>query len=250
MSRHATIDLPDGRPLRFEIRVSARARSLRLKLSAWDGLTVGVPKGLSDQQVVDFVYRKRDWIAAKLARFEEAGHLLGERETALPDAFDLPALEESWQVAYRQTKAGTVGARTGNQGRVLVYGAVSETERCAAALRRWLARRAGETLPPWLASLSVQYGLRFSRVVIRNQRTRWGSCSAGGVISLNAKLLFLAPEQVRHVLMHELCHTVEPNHTPRFWAYLRHLEPRTDRVRGYIRYAWKRIPAWAHPVRA
>ncbi len=246
MSRHAHIDLPDGRQLNYEIRPSAKARSLRLKMTAREGLTVIAPKGLDERQVVELVTRKRDWIAAKLDQFEEVRHLLVDKMSARPEAFDLPMLAETWQVEYRTTKGKTVGARTDQQGRVLVYGAVTDDERCKAALRRWLARRAKEILISWLESKAAESGMRFSRVVIKNQRTRWGSCSADGVISLNAKLLFLPPKLVRYVLTHELCHTLERNHTSRFWSHLRQFEPQTDLLHGRMRDAWKLVPVWVH----
>lgn len=248
MSRHAKIELPDGRQLDYEIRPSAKARSMRLKMTARDGLTVIAPKGVDERQVVELVNGKRDWIAAKLDQFEEVRHLLAEETPARPEAFDLPALAEPWRVEYQTTKSKTVGARTDRQGRIQVYGAVDDNERCKAALRRWLARRAKEKLTPWLESLSEESGLRFNRVIIKNQRTRWGSCSADGVISLNAKLLFLPPKLVRYVVMHELCHALERNHTSRFWTHLRQFEPQTDLLHGQMRDAWKQVPTWAHPV--
>lgn len=249
MSRTVHIDLPDGRQLDYEIRPSSKAKSLRLKMSARDGLTVIAPNSLSDREVVELVCGRREWIAARLAQFDEVRHLLGEQETARAEAFDLPALAESWRVEYHKTKAQTVGARTDQLGRVVVYGAISDVEDCKATLRRWLARRAKETLIPWLESMSTESDLRFNRIAIKNQRTRWGSCSADGVISLNAKLLFLSPALVRYVLMHELCHTLERNHTTRFWTHLRQFEPQTDMLHGQMRDAWKMVPAWAHPVR-
>ena len=249
MNRHAHIDLPDGRQLDYEIRTSAKAHSLRLKMTAREGLTVIAPKELDERQVVELVTGKLDWIAAKLDQFEEVRHLLIDKVPARPEAFNLSALAESWRVEYRTIKGKTVGARTDQQGRILVYGAVTDDERCKAALRRWLARHAKETLTPWLESLAAESGLRFNRVIIKNQRTRWGSCSADGVISLNAKLLFLSPSLVRYVLMHELCHTLERNHTKRFWTHLRQFEPQTDLLHGQMRDAWKQVPAWAHPLK-
>lgn len=250
MNRHAHLDLPDGRRLDYEIRISTKARSLRLKMTAREGLMVIAPKGLDERKVVALVSDKRDWIAEKLDQFDEVRHLLINKATARPEAFALPALAESWRVEYRTTNSKTAGARTDRQGRILVYGEVTDEERCKAALRRWLARRAKETLTPWLEAMAVDSGFRFSRAVIKNQRTRWGSCSSGGVISLNAKLLFLPPKLVRYVLMHELCHTIERNHTSRFWTHLRQFEPQTDMLHGQMRDAWKSVPLWAHPVRS
>lgn len=130
MSRHAHIDLPDGRKLDYEICPSAKARSLRLKMTVREGLTAIAPKGLGVRQVAELVTGKRDWIAAKLDQFEEVRHLLVDKPSARPEAFDLPALAESWRVEYRTTKGKTVGARTDQQGRILVYGAVTDDERC------------------------------------------------------------------------------------------------------------------------
>jgi len=248
MMPNAHIELPDGRHLDYEIRTTANARSLRLKMTARDGLTVIAPKGLSERQVTELVAGKRDWITARLTQFDEVRHLLAEPNTARPQAFDLPALAETWRVEYLETKGKTVGARTDQLGRIVVYGAVADHERCKAALRRWLARRAKESLEPWLESLSAESGLSCSHLNIKSQRTRWGSCSVDAAISLNCKLLFLPRDLVRYVLIHELCHTLEHNHTSRFWAHLRQFESRSDALHGQMRGAWKLIPAWAHPI--
>lgn len=249
MMQSARIQLPDGRQLDYEIRSSSKAKNLRLKITARDGMTVIAPKGLSEQQIVELVTGKRDWIAARLTQFDEVRHLIGQTRAARPQAFDLPALAESWIVEYQKTQSQTVGARTDQPGRVIVYGVVDDDERCKSALRRWLARRAKENLGSWLDAISAETTLRFKHLTIKSQRTRWGSCSANGVISLNCKLLFLRRELVRYVLVHELCHTFERNHSIRFWTYLRQFEPKTDALHGQMRDAWKQIPSWAHPIK-
>lgn len=245
MSGTLRLELGDGRKLEYRIRRSARAKSLRLKLSAREGLTVIAPEGLGEARVEELVRGRRDWLGTRLERFEAVRHLLGVAPAAPPAAFDLPALAETWRVEYRPTKATTVGARSELAGRVIVAGAIDDDERSKAALRRWLARRAKDALAPWLRSLAVEVGLRFDGISVKQQRTRWGSCSAGGAISLNAKLLFLKPAFVRYVMTHELCHTLEPNHGMRFWTLLRQFEPRTDSLHGEMRDAWKQVPLWA-----
>jgi predicted metal-dependent hydrolase len=249
MARTAHVDLPDGRRLEYEVRTSARSKSVRLKITARDGLTVTAPQGVAQERIADLVAVKGDWILGRLNHFDEMRHLLGEHTPTRPQAFDLAADAESWRVEYRETRGKTVGARTDRMGRVLVFGAVGDPERCQAALRRWLARRAREVLDPWLESLSEQTGLKFDKLLIKAQRTRWGSCSISRAISLNCKLLFLPRELVRYVLIHELCHTVVRNHTTRFWAMVRQFEPRVDALHGSMRDAWKLIPGWAHPIR-
>jgi predicted metal-dependent hydrolase len=71
-----------------------------------------------------------------------------------------------------------------------------------------------------LNRLAQQYGFAYNRVSIRNQRTRWGSCSAKGNISLNIKLVVLPPELFDYVILHELVHTRIHNHSKKFWKEL------------------------------
>jgi len=244
----ARLDLPDGSALEFEIRPSNKARTLRLKVSARRGLVVTVPHGLESARLMQLVASKADWIAGRLAAFDALRHLVGNESPARPQAIDLPALAESWRVEYKETRSQTVGALSGQPGRLVVSGAIEDVASCHAALRRWLARRAKQALTPWLLALSRDTGLRHSDVTVKTQRTRWGSCSANGRISLNCKLLFLSRESVRYVLVHELCHTQEMNHTTRFWALLRRHEAATERLHAGMRDAWKQVPAWASPV--
>lgn len=249
MTQKASLNLPDGQSLEYEIRRSAKAKSLRIKVTIREGVVVTAPKTLSKDRIFEIVAQKLDWIVAKRAQFDEVRHLIGEPVAAPPEAFDLPALAESWRVEYQKTASKTVGARTDVTGRVVVYGSVDDLEKCKAALRRWLARRAKETLEPWINAISAETSLKFKELKLKSQRTRWGSCSSVGVISLNCKLLFMPRDIVRYVLVHELCHTLEHNHTNRFWTYLRQFEPKADSLHGQMRDAWKLIPAWAQPVK-
>jgi predicted metal-dependent hydrolase len=83
-----------------------------------------------------------------------------------------------------------------------------------------LRQRAQSILPEQLAQLAGLHGFNYSQVKITKSRSRWGSCSLKGVINLSFYLLLLPVHLVEYVLLHELCHTVEMNHSPAFWALL------------------------------
>ena len=138
MTQTAHIDLKDGRRLDFAIRTSRKTRSVRLKLDAREGLSVTAPIGVPIARVIELVAGRSDWIAERLRRLDEVGHLVTAAAAVRPHAIDLPALCESWPVEYRETRARTVVARTDRSGHIVVSGAVADARACQAALRRWL----------------------------------------------------------------------------------------------------------------
>jgi predicted metal-dependent hydrolase len=116
-----------------------------------------------------------------------------------------------------------------------------QTERARAnalvppEIRKQLVARARRELPARLLELASEHGLTVSRTSIRNQRWRWGSCSPSGHICLNWRLVTM-PERVRdYVLIHELMHLRQPNHSARFWALVARACPDHEASRRWLR---------------
>lgn len=78
------------------------------------------------------------------------------------------------------------------------------------------------------------YGFEFKKIVIRNQKTRWGSCSKTGTISFNYKIALLPPHLADYIIVHELCHLGEMNHSRKFWALVAHTMPDYRTVRSEL----------------
>ena len=243
-----TLTLSDGRSITYHYHRSERAKHVGLRLSRQAGLQVTVPRGVTLAQVDAVVVAKSAWIIKHLTSFAAMPTALPVPSALapLPLAIELPALGETWRVEYAQSELSGVRAGTLAPGELQLRGAVADEELCRRALRLWLGQRAEMTLLPQLQELAIATGLRYGRGQIRGQRTRWGSCSGRGTISLNWHLLFLTPEQVRYVLLHELCHTVELNHSPRFWRLLQQHQPDSEALRKTMRRAWQELPAWLH----
>lgn len=241
------LELPDGRRIRYQIRTSVRARFMRLTVDIRQGVRVTVPARVDPCEVTAFVASRRGWVAEQLARLDDLRRAREAAALVRPATIRLPAVGESWQVAYLPAPRRGVTARAQRPGSLQVAGAVEDVGLCQAALRRWLRRRAEQAFAPWLEALARETGIGYSALSVRNQRRRWGSCSHQGRVSLNCTLLFLRPEQVRYVMLHELCHRLEMNHSSRFWAQVARFEPDTPALRAGLRDAWRQIPAWAQP---
>jgi predicted metal-dependent hydrolase len=229
----------------YTIRESSRAKHVRITLSLQDGLVVVVPKGFDRGRIPSLLEKKRRWIGNALKRTEEQRQLLqSEPVGVLPEQLALQGIGQQWTIEYRsrQSPRVTVVERPGY--RLLVSGNTDNIESCRVSLRRWLNRKAHEQIEPWLATLAEKHRFKFGRVIVRSQRTRWGSCSRGGTVSLNLKLLFISQDLAQYVLIHELCHTVHLNHSKKFWALLQQYEPDCGNKEKELQSAGRFVPAW------
>jgi predicted metal-dependent hydrolase len=130
-----------------------------------------------------------------------------------------------------------------------VLRASAETWVCEPAAERGallerLAARAHELFAPQLRELAALMGVSFRQLQIRHQRTRWGSCSARGTISLNCCLLFHRPAVVRYLLVHELAHLTHMNHSARFWQLVERYEPQWREHDRELAAGWSQVPGW------
>ena len=99
-------------------------------------------------------------------------------------------------------------------------------------------------LAPQLVALAARHGVPLRRVQIRRQRTRWGSCSIRGTVSLNACLLFHRPAVVQYLFAHELAHLTHMNHSPRFWDLVAQYEPEWRELDRELTRGWSQVPGW------
>ncbi len=229
----------------YTVRVSARARRVRLRVDA-GGLTVVVPRGFDVRRVGAIVRERRAWALKALEGMSARTEALAElRAQPLPSYIDLPATGERIAVTYRPTGSTGVRATETRDGVLSLAGSVHDDAACREALRRWLTRAASARLVPLTATLARQHGLRHGRVEVRSQRRRWGSCSAAGVIRLNRTLLLMPPELARYVVLHELVHTLRMDHSPAYWAELERREPHARMLARRMHDAWRSLPGWA-----
>mgnify|MGYP001063246622 CR=1 FL=1 len=226
----------------WNVRVSRRARRLSVRVYPGGRVEVVVPPGASAATVHRFVHAHRDWIDQRIADFSAAAPQAAERR---PERIDLRAIGRTFELSYVPSGERTITVRTDERAdRLVLTGAVDSEQAVARALQSWLAQVARKELARLLAQVAQAGGFQFARVQARRQRTRWGSCSATGTISLNMCLLFLDPAVVRYLLIHELCHTRHMNHSARFWALVETHEPDYKRLDRELLKGWQSVPGW------
>jgi len=199
-----------------------------------------VPPGASPATVQKFIGTHRQWIHRRVEDLSTAAAVDDSR----PASIKLPALGRHYAVEYVHAGESTVRVRVARENLLVVTGPLHDDRALAAALRSWLADLAQQQLGCELAKVALEGDFRYARAQIRRQRTRWGSCSASGTISLNVCLLFLRPQVVRYLLLHELCHTRHMNHSAKFWALVERLEPDYRALDQELLRGWQSVPGW------
>jgi predicted metal-dependent hydrolase len=231
--------LPAQKKYPYELVKSSRAKYIRIKLSPDGKLSVVLPDGIPAQHAHDFVQSHRDWVNRQLLKLEQNP----PRFITTPDELNLRLLGEVWQIRYQEMDEQKVTLEQVPDGSVLsISGLISDIPLVKKVLGMWLKRKAVPVLNQMLEKLARQHGFEYVRCTIRGQKTRWGSCSTKGNINLNYKLLFCPREIVEYVMIHELSHTHEHNHSPQFWAIVESCDPDFQQHRQQLRELEKDIP--------
>lgn len=229
--------LPDGLrlgsrwvPLVFVPHRRARRYILRLRS---DGVArVTIPRGGSSAEAWRFAERHVAWLDRQLHR-----------------AAQLPAAPAQWragteiyfrgQLVHLET-AGAEGSGWIRFGEELLPVLDFHSD-WRPAVERHLRRMASRELPPRVMELAAGDDLRVARVTVRDQRTRWGSCSRRGTISLNWRLIQAPPSVCDYIIWHELMHLREMNHSHRFWAEVARVCPGFREAEAWLKQHGRRL---------
>jgi predicted metal-dependent hydrolase len=244
----------DGSPLQMQlwaprdaapgwnVRISRRARRLSMRVFPGGRIEVIVPPGTGLPAIERFVSRHREWAERRAREFALLAPADGQRR---PDRIELALSGQQWTVDYEVSRRAAVMDLGENRLRVR---ALDDTVRAVAPLLlRWLAGIATHELRLRLDGTARETGIDYTRMHLRRQRTRWGSCSASGTISLNMCLMFQRPAVVRYLLVHELCHRRQLNHSPRFWSLVESFEPQWRALDAELLRGWQKVPSWVFP---
>jgi predicted metal-dependent hydrolase len=212
-----------GETADVRVRESGRARTARLRVGPQHPLEIIVPAAMDDVEVAAVLAERRRWIARKLD---------SSRAVARRSMLGLDRAGIVW-LSGRPIETARNGTRpvARLEGKVLrIGGSGSETSR---AIERWYRRVAREEIRRVVRQEGERLGIDYRSVTVRDQRTRWGSCSPAGNLGFNWRLVMAPEEVLRYVVVHELCHRRVTNHSRRFWRVLEEASP-----------GWRAPAAW------
>ena len=218
----------------IKVRRSANIKYLSIRMSPGRGVWVNVPYGVSGRQMIRFVEEKKEWIARNLPKVKsyekETGVGLGIGAEIRTQLHWLVIMEGDCRVPSYTIEGKKV---------TLWIPRGTAYEKIDPLAKNFLAeiykKECRQLLPGRVRQYAEKFRFRFTRLSFRNNISNWGSCSHDDKISLNIKLMKLPDELIDYVILHELCHTVEKNHSARFWALVKEVCPDYEACRRRLR---------------
>ena len=227
-------ELPYGKTRLAYAVHRAERESLRVSVYPDRRVEVHAPHWATDADVERRVRRRAAWIKRQLdfflsfePRHELKEYVPGETHRYLGRRYRIRWVPtEGADAATCQLRGGFYEVRTGTR------------EEIRPALEQWFSERANTQLPrvaaPWLKLFEEVHQVRPSKLTVRPLAVRWGSCTPSGRVTLNRELIHHPRACIEYVVVHELCHLVEPNHTKRFWALLTRMLPDWEGRKGRL----------------
>lgn len=223
--------LPGFPPVEVHLRRSARARRFSLRVSRMDGkVTLSIPARARESDAMAFLHGQEGWLRQTLAAMPEAA----VSRVAIGAMF--PVEGQLLQIAPGQGRSIRVA-----DGQLLVPG---DPAQVGARVAAWLKVLARDRLARASGHYAGQVGRSFSRLALRDTRSRWGSCSHDGTLMYSWRLVMAPPSVLDYVAAHEVAHLVEMNHSAAYWAVVSRICPGWPAERAWLKDQGQALHRW------
>ncbi|MBF0622267.1 MAG: M48 family metallopeptidase [Magnetococcales bacterium] len=206
-----------GHTVAYHLKRDRRRTRIKLEINTQGELCVKAPAQAPNRVIEQVIKEHGQWIIQTQQQAASSHQEAIQR----PDLIQLPFLDETLTVRFSDGELGRV------EPNILQIPMDFEfpDERLVAALEHWYRFQAHGRLRSSIDTVADQMDTQINKVTIRGQKTRWGSCSSKGNISLNWKLMFLPNSIIQYVIVHELAHRTHMNHSPAFWSLVSRYDP-------------------------
>jgi predicted metal-dependent hydrolase len=202
----------------------ARRYTLRIQATTREVILTMPPRG-SLKEAGEFAQKHGGWIAARLGRLPEAAPFV--------DGATVPLRGMPHRVVHRRGRRGTVWMEVSASGERLICVA-GDAPHIDRRIGDFLRREAKRDLEAASRKYAAAFGVAVRRVTVRDQSSRWGSCSTTGMLSFSWRLILAPSDVLDYLAAHEVAHLIEMNHSPRFWHLVQRVCPGHERAKAWL----------------
>jgi predicted metal-dependent hydrolase len=215
--------------LNIQIKRSTRSKSIRLKANVY-GIHVVAPVNYDFQSITRFVHSKKNWISKVYKYYAKFVKKFGQENSSNANSLTFLGSVYKMQIVNDRISYNIVS----NNLKVITFH-VTDRRKYKQDVIEWYKRQTSKIIFERLPLLSRKLDLKYSRVLIKSQKSRWGSCSKNKNLNFNLLLAALPLEIIDYVIIHELIHLVELNHSKRFWDLVKMQDPNYKYKRKVLR---------------
>lgn len=209
-------------------KVDRRARAIKIKIEAPGIVTVVSPPFTPSFLVAGFVRLQRAWIESKLQSIQQVS-TVARAETQDTIMIFGKRYHKRINFSAKQPIGVTI------EGETVVINPVDQHADVSRQIQRFLKSTAAHYIPPRVAQLAQTMKTTYGTITLRQQKSRWGSCSSLGNLNFNWKLVHFAPAIIDYVIVHELAHRTHMNHSRQFWQLVARYDPEHRKHRGFLK---------------
>lgn len=218
---------PEGDKISYKLIRGKQKKTISIYVDK-TGVTVRAPRRISEKDILAFVGKKARWILGKQEQIKQAMQLYPPKVFVSGEMFPYLGKQHRLKIVSSEKTSKTKCRFINGRLEVEINPAL-DSNLIAAAIRRavfhWYLMRAELKIRERLPLYADRLGTWPTAVVIKNQKSRWGSCSYTGVVRLNWKIIMAPLSVLDYIIVHELCHLKHPNHSAAFWNEVESLIP-------------------------
>ncbi len=190
------------------VKSSKRCKTISIQIKNGKA-EIHSPIFVSENYLKSILKKKKNWIEKKIRLDVKKEKIL------VKDNYDFPFLGKKYKLKILSSSNNRISIK---KDKLFLY--CKDLNKSKEILTSWLKINAQKILSERISKISLKLNINYKSVFIKNYRARWGCCSCNSEIFLNWKLVMLPPSVINYVIIHELCHIIEPNHSKAFWLII------------------------------
>jgi predicted metal-dependent hydrolase len=215
--------------LDYQIVRSAKRKKLTISVERDRKIVIHAPQGISEEEVKRVVDAKRQWILTKLRHPQKYRDLPHPPGKEVVNGESAPYLGRDYRIKITETATGQIEFST------IFFVPPAHQAKRREVLRDWYIARAKEQILARAEHHARELAVEFAAAKIVDNRYRWGSCTVNDNVSFNWRLIKAPMFVIDYVIVHELAHLIEANHTSRFWSIVRANNPTMEKAKAWLK---------------